>query len=67
MSTVTVILRFLLWLAILVGLVRGLWVFDSGPSANTMETVGAGLCFAAAMISATLMFCFDVRRPAKGG
>jgi hypothetical protein len=47
---------------IVAGFLRGLWVFDSGGSANTHETVGAGLCFAGAMISATIMFCFDVRR-----
>ncbi len=55
-------LRFVIWAVIVVGFLRGLWVFDSGGSANTHETVGAGLCFAGALISATIMFCFDGRR-----
>lgn len=60
------ILRVVIWGVIAVGFVRGLWVMDSGPSADTHETVGAGLCFAAALIGAVLMFCFDVRRPPYG-
>lgn len=62
MKVVVTVLRVVIWLVLLLAFARGLWVFDSGPSANTHETVGAGLCFAAAVLGAVLMFCFDVRR-----
>lgn len=61
MRTVAIILRIVIWVVLLLAFLRGLWVFDSGGSANTHETVGAGLCFAAAVLGAVLMFCFDVR------
>lgn len=54
--------RVFIWLFIAAGLLRGLWVFDMGGSANSHETVAAGLCFAAAMLSTVLMFCFDSQK-----
>jgi hypothetical protein len=47
--------RQFIWLVIVVALLRGLWAFDSGPSADTHETTAAAVLFGAALISATLM------------
>ena len=56
------VVRYVIWAVIVVGFFRGLWAFDSGGSADTHETVAAALCFASALISASIMFCFDMRR-----
>ncbi len=64
MKKATQTLRILIWIALAVSFVRGLGVMDSGPSANTHETVGAGICFATAILGSIFMFCFDLRRPA---
>ena len=57
------ILRVLIWLVIVIAYLRGLLVFDAGPSADHHGTVGAGLCFASALLGTVLMFCLDVCRP----
>ncbi len=56
-------LRIGIWLVIAVALFRGLWAFDSGASADTHETTASAVLFAGALISATLILCFDRRAP----
>ncbi len=51
--------RIVIWLVILVALLRGLWAFDSGPSADTHETTASAVLFAGALLAVTVMFCFD--------
>ena len=57
------VLRVVIWAWIAVGLVRGLWIFDGGASANNAETIAAGVCFGCSLLATVLMFLFDGRRP----
>ena len=55
------VLRVVIWIALAASFLRGLPVFDSGGSFG-LDGIGAGLCFATALLGAVLMFCLDVRR-----
>ena len=54
-------LRVVIWIALAASFLRGLPVFDAGGSFG-LDGIGAGLCFATALLGAVLMFCLDVRR-----
>ena len=54
------VLRILIWVGIIIAGFRGLWAFDGGPSADSQVTVAAGVMFSAALLSATIMYCFGL-------
>lgn len=63
MSIGAKIVRVVVWLSVVVAFARGMFIFDSGPSADNAETVAAGVCFGCAMITTALMYLFDLKAP----
>lgn len=50
------ILRAIIWIAVAVAFVRGLFVFDMGPSATDVYPTASGVCLAGAVLAAALMY-----------
>ena len=48
-------LRIVVWIAIVIAFVRGLFVFDMGPSAEGSYPTASGICLAGAVVAAALM------------
>jgi len=49
-------LETIIWVAIGLVFVRGLFVFDMGPSAEQTYPIASGVCFAGSVIAAAIMF-----------
>jgi len=55
-------LRTVVWIAIAVCFVRGLFVFDVGHSAERSAATASGICLAGAVLAAAVMYLAETRR-----
>ena len=55
-------LKTVVWTAIVVCFVRGLFVFDMGPSADHTYPTASGICLAGAVLAAAVMCLAETRR-----
>ncbi len=56
------VLKIIVWAAIVVSFVRGLFVFDMGPSAKDVYPTASGVCLAGAVVAAALMYMAEKRK-----
>ena len=52
-------LRGAIWCVIAMCFVRGLWVWDMGPSANDSYPIASAICFGASAVAAAIMPASD--------
>ena len=55
-------LKTVVWIAIAVCFVRGLFVFDMGYSAASTYPMVSGICLAGAVLAAAVMYLAETRR-----
>lgn len=56
------VLRIVVWIAIAISFVRGLFAFDMGPSAEGTYPTAGGICLAGAVVAAAIVYAAEMRR-----